>query len=103
VNLFVDTSVWSLAFRRGRLPTEPAIDRLYQALDTGEGVFSTGLVRQELLQGFAGPKARAAILGLAIATTISRRPSSAMTAGEPVSRSGPSTRCWRDSACGTTS
>jgi predicted nucleic acid-binding protein len=62
VNLFVDTSVWSLAFRRDRSPTEPAVDRLYQALDSGEGVFSTGLVLQELLQGFAGPKARAAII-----------------------------------------
>jgi predicted nucleic acid-binding protein len=62
VNLFVDTSVWSLAFRRDRSPTEPVVDRLYEALDTGEGVFSTGLVLQELLQGFAGPNARAAII-----------------------------------------
>ena len=62
MNLFVDTSVWSLAFRRDRPPGEPAVDRLHQALDTGEAVFSTGLVLQELLQGFSGPKARAAII-----------------------------------------
>jgi predicted nucleic acid-binding protein len=62
VNLFVDTSVWSLAFRRDRRPDESAVDRLHRALDTREGVFSTGLVLQELLQGFSGPKARAAII-----------------------------------------
>jgi hypothetical protein len=62
VNLFVDTSVWSLAFRRDHPPAEPAVERLRAALDGGEAVFSTGLVLQELLQGFAGPKARAAII-----------------------------------------
>jgi len=63
VNLFVDTSVWSLAFRRDQRPNEPAVERLHQALGSGEAVFSTGLVLQELLQGFSGPKARAAIIG----------------------------------------
>jgi len=62
VNLFVDTSVWSLALRRDRPPSEPAVDRLGQALDAGEPVISTGLVLQELLQGFAGPKAKEAIV-----------------------------------------
>ena len=62
VNLFVDTSVWSLAFRRDQAQNEPAVDRLHQALDSGEAVFSTGLVLQELLQRFAGPKAREAII-----------------------------------------
>lgn len=62
MNLFVDTSVWSLAFRRDRPPNAPAVDRLRQALDSGEAVFSTGLVLQELLQGFSGPKAKAAIV-----------------------------------------
>jgi predicted nucleic acid-binding protein len=62
VNLFVDTSVWSLAFRRDRPPDDPTVDRLRQALDSGEAVFSTGLVLQELLQGFAGPRAREAII-----------------------------------------
>lgn len=62
VSLFVDTSVWSLAFRRDRTQTEPTVDRLRQALDGGEALFSTGLILQELLQGFAGPKARDAII-----------------------------------------
>jgi predicted nucleic acid-binding protein len=62
VNLFVDTSVWSLALRRDRAASEPEVQRLQQALDGGEGVLSTGLVLQELLQGFSGPKAKAAII-----------------------------------------
>jgi hypothetical protein len=63
VNLFVDTSVWSLALRRDQRPNEPAVNRLREALDGGEAVISTGLVLQELLQGFSGPKAGAAIIG----------------------------------------
>ena len=62
MNLFVDTSVWSLALRRNERSDEPAVVRLRQALASGEAVVTTGLVLQELLQGFSGPKARAAIL-----------------------------------------
>jgi predicted nucleic acid-binding protein len=62
VDLFVDTSVWSLALRRDVTSPEPAVERLRQALETGEGVFTTGLVLQELLQGFHGPKAHDAIV-----------------------------------------
>jgi len=62
VDLFVDTSVWSLALRRDVTSAEPAVERLRQALETREGVFTTGLVLQELLQGFHGPKARDAIV-----------------------------------------
>ena len=62
MELFVDTSVWSLALRRDVKSPEPAVERLRQALETGEGVFTTGLVLQELLQGFSGPKARDAIV-----------------------------------------
>jgi predicted nucleic acid-binding protein len=62
VNLFVDTSVWSLALRRDQPPNEPAVIRLREALDGGEAVLSSGLVLQELLQGFSGPRARAAII-----------------------------------------
>lgn len=62
MNLFVDTSVWSLALRRDHPPSLPAVDRLRQALDSGEAVFSTGLVLQELLQGFSGPKAKDQII-----------------------------------------
>ncbi|MFO7531000.1 MAG: PIN domain-containing protein [Candidatus Limnocylindrales bacterium] len=62
MDLFVDTSVWSLALRRDDATREPAVGRLRAALETGEGVFTTGLVVQELLQGFRGPKARDAIV-----------------------------------------
>jgi predicted nucleic acid-binding protein len=62
MELFIDTSVWSLALRRDVTPPEPTVERLRQALETGEGVFTTGLVLQELLQGFHGPKARDAIV-----------------------------------------
>ena len=62
MNLFVDTSVWSLALRRDHPPNVPAVDRLREALETGEAVFTTGLVLQELLQGFSGPKARDQII-----------------------------------------
>ena len=62
MNLFVDTSVWSLALRRDENVDQLFIRRLRDALDGGEGVFTTGLVLQELLQGFRRPKARDAII-----------------------------------------
>jgi hypothetical protein len=62
VSLFVDTSVWSLAFRRDRAAPVPEVDALRDALDGGETIVTTGLVLQELLQGFAGPRARRDII-----------------------------------------
>ena len=62
MSLFVDTSVWSLAFRRDGHNVEPEVKFLVHALETGESIYSTGLVLQELLQGFSGPRARAQIL-----------------------------------------
>jgi len=62
VNLFVDTCVWSLALRRDGQSAVPEVRFLKQALAAGAGIFTTGLVLQELLQGFAGPKNRAAII-----------------------------------------
>ena len=62
MNLFVDTSVWSFALRRDQPADEPTVTRLREALIGGDPVLTTGLVLQELLQGFAGPKARNAIL-----------------------------------------
>ena len=62
MNLFVDTSAWSLALRRDSPAEAPECDRLRTALSTQEGVYTTGLVLQELLQGFGGPKARDAIV-----------------------------------------
>lgn len=59
--MFVDTSVWSLALRRDSPPPLPEIDELRRALETGS-VYSTGLVLQELLQGFSKPKAHKQII-----------------------------------------
>ncbi len=61
MSVFVDTSVWSLAFRRDDTPMLPEIDELRHALDSGTAI-STGLVLQELLQGFSRPKAHQKIV-----------------------------------------
>ncbi len=62
MNILVDTSVWSLALRRDNPPDSQAVLRLKAALNDGENVFTTGLILQELLQGFKGPKARRRII-----------------------------------------
>jgi predicted nucleic acid-binding protein len=62
LSLFVDTSVWSLALRRDQPSPVPQVAALTKALQSGELVLTTGLVLQELLQGFSGPKARTQIL-----------------------------------------
>ncbi len=58
MTLFVDTSVWSLAFRRDAPPYMPEVSALTRALADGGEVVATGLVLQELLQGFSGPRSR---------------------------------------------
>jgi predicted nucleic acid-binding protein len=62
LSLFVDTSVWSLALRRSAPATSPEVQTLVRAIEAGETLVTTGLVLQELLQGFSGPKARDQIL-----------------------------------------
>lgn len=62
MSLLVDTSVWSLAFRRDAEQAAPEVLALRHALLGAEQVFTTGLILQELLQGFSGPKARAQLL-----------------------------------------
>jgi len=62
VTLLVDTSVWSLALRRDATASEPEVHALKDALLGADLVMTTGLVLQELLQGFAGPKARALVI-----------------------------------------
>lgn len=62
MTLLVDTSVWSLALRRDGAATEPEVRLLKDALLGADMVVTTGLVLQELLQGFAGPKAREQII-----------------------------------------
>jgi predicted nucleic acid-binding protein len=62
VSLLVDTSVWSLAFRRDAEASTQAVEVLRSALEGADQVFATGLVLQELLQGFAGRKARSQLI-----------------------------------------
>ncbi len=51
MTVLVDTSVWSLALRRDRPADSPAITGLTTALES-DLVVTTGLILQELLQGF---------------------------------------------------
>ena len=60
--LFADTSVWSLALRRDASPEGPQVRRLREALSGGEAVHTTGIVLQELLQGYRGPRAGAQVV-----------------------------------------
>jgi hypothetical protein len=62
LNLFVDTSGWSLAFRRDAPAGTPEVGFIEKAIEVGESIFTTGLILQELLQGFDGPKLRDRVL-----------------------------------------
>jgi len=62
LNILVDTGVWSLAFRRDSPADCREVHRLELSLQGGDSVFTTGLILQELLQGFNGPKARRRII-----------------------------------------
>ena len=52
MTLLVDTSVWSLAFRRDRPPDVPEVAALSTALAGAEDVLATGIIQLELLHGF---------------------------------------------------
>ena len=62
MTILVDTSVWSLALRRDAEASEPEVQVLKDALLVNAVVVTTGLVLQELLQGFSGAKAQAQIV-----------------------------------------
>ena len=62
MTLLVDTSVWSLALRRDGSSESKEVIALREALDGADSVVTTGLVLQEILQGFSGPKAKDAII-----------------------------------------
>ena len=62
MTLMVDTSVWSLALRRDSTVETKEVIALREALDGVDSVVTTGLVLQELLQGFSGPKAKETII-----------------------------------------
>lgn len=59
--LLVDTSVWSLAYRRDTPPDIAEVKLLRRALTGGESVVTTGMILLELLRGFAPPKAQQTI------------------------------------------
>lgn len=62
MTLLVDTSVWFLALRRDGTASVPEVRTLQEAIAGSDAVVTTGLVLQELLQGFNGPRAAAAIV-----------------------------------------
>ena len=62
MSLLVDTSVWSLALRRDRPTESPEVDAILRALAGPDIVMTTGLILQELLQGFVPDRARAQII-----------------------------------------
>lgn len=61
MTLLVDTSVWSLALRRDAPPNIAEVAALREALSGRDLVVSTGLIVQELLQGFIPQHAQAKI------------------------------------------
>jgi len=52
MTLLVDTSVWSLAYRRDTPPDVQEVHALREALTTGVRVVCTGIILLELLRGF---------------------------------------------------
>ena len=62
MTILVDTSVWSLALRRDVELESPEVQALKDALAGAELVVTTGIVLQELLQGFSGAKASRQII-----------------------------------------
>lgn len=60
MTVLVDTSVWSLALRRDSPTNNAAVVRLTKALES-DLVVTTGLIVQELLQGFLPERTQAEI------------------------------------------
>ena len=52
MRVIVDTSVWSLALRRGREPSHSAVRKLRLLLLADEDIALVGVILQEVLQGF---------------------------------------------------
>lgn len=63
MRVLVDTSVWSLALRRDGSADHPAVLRLQELLDSGEDLFLTGLILQEILQAPRSDAAASQIAG----------------------------------------
>ena len=52
MRVLVDTSVWSLALRKGGPAVHPTVEKLMSILRADEDVFLIGLILQEILQAF---------------------------------------------------
>ena len=62
MNTLVDTSVWSLALRRDIPPDTKEVRLLSKCLQQQDTLFTTGIIIQELLQGFHGSRQRERIV-----------------------------------------
>lgn len=62
MTVLVDTSVWSLALRRDAVQEQAEVQALSRMVTGTESIVTTGFVLQELLQGFQGARAAAAIV-----------------------------------------
>lgn len=62
MTVFIDTSVWSLALRRDAALDAPQVVALRNAIENDDIIVTAGIIIQELLQGFRGPKARDQII-----------------------------------------
>ena len=51
-----------MALRRDSPSSSKEVQALLRAIESGEAILTTGIVLQELLQGFRGPRAREQIL-----------------------------------------
>jgi predicted nucleic acid-binding protein len=52
MKVLVDTSVWSLAFRKAGPADHPTVKKLARLLEDGEELFLAGVILQEILQAF---------------------------------------------------
>ncbi len=52
MSILVDTSVWSLSFRKRGPADHPAVHKLTAALEANGNLVLTGLILQEILQAF---------------------------------------------------
>ena len=51
MRVLVDTSVWSLALRRRAVPADIKVELLSELVASGQTIFLTGIILQEILQG----------------------------------------------------
>lgn len=58
MKVLVDTSVWSLFWRRGGPSDHPAVKKLAALLEAEEDVAISGVILQEILQAYRQPEAR---------------------------------------------